>query len=742
MTPQAHPHNVNGQQPAAGIGLDEVYFTIFRHKKILVACLCLGFAGALAVRLIAKPLYTTEAKLLVRYVVNTVEINPANQGTFQSPDAAGDSIMTSEVEILNSLDLSKQVAEAYGPEKILAKKGGGTNVLDAAGVVASGITAFTSRRSDVMILYFSHPDPEVVQPVLGLLIQAYLRRHQEVRMTTAFGEKYYSDQVNEIRKKLSVTEEELKKVLTQAKVISIEDAKRSYSTQVEKLRNELNTAKADLYARKAALGESPQPAGNTNSPPSTIPSDKLDLYANVLAGLDTLRKEERQLILKYTEAHPLVSSRRESIAQLREKKAELEKEYPGLMLSENTSSGVDLSVERAQIRALAARVEGYESYLTNLQDEALNLLTVEPKIAELKRQQEQEEKNFQYVVSSLDRARASETSGNKVTGISTVEEPTPPVRTNRKTRKTMVAVFGAFLALGFGIAALIDFVLDRTIKRSADVRRHMRLPFFLAIPDTCWTGRIRLPRLPFNKPPRTGGSEEETASNGAVTAVMPPWDPNHHLRLYAEGLRERLITYFEVNGINHKPKLVGVTSCGGGAGVTTLASGVAAALSKTGEGNVLLVDMNGGQGATHSFYKGKPGGGLADALEPDARAETQVQENLYLVSLRSSDTPNTGTSDTETLNKLLPSRLNKFMPQLKASDYDYVIFDMPPVTPTSVTPRLGSNMDMVLLVLESEKTAQHAAGQAGTLLADARVNAAVVLNKCRQHVPSILSQEL
>ena len=82
------------------------------------------------------------------------------------------------------------------------------------------------------------------------------------------------------------------------------------------------------------------------------------------------------------------------------------------------------------------------------------------------------------------------------------------------------------------------------------------------------------------------------------------------------------------------------------------------------------------------------------------------------------------------------------MPQLKASDYDYVIFDMPPVTPTSVTPRLGSNMDMVLLVLESEKTAQHAAGQAGTLLADARVNAAVVLNKCRQHVPSILSQDL
>ena len=63
-----------------------------------------------------------------------------------------------------------------------------------------------------------------------------------------------------------------------------------------------------------------------------------------------------------------------------------------------------------------------------------------------------------------------------------------------------------------------------------------------------------------------------------------------------------------------KPKLVAVTGCGEGAGVSTLASGLAAALSKTGDGNVLLVDMNVDQGVAHSFYKGKPGCGIADAL--------------------------------------------------------------------------------------------------------------------------------
>ena len=47
------------------------------------------------------------------------------------------------------------------------------------------------------------------------------------------------------------------------------------------------------------------------------------------------------------------------------------------------------------------------------------------------------------------------------------------------------------------------------------------------------------------------------------------------------------------------------------------------------------------------------------------------------------------------------------MPKLKASQYDYIIFDMPPVSQTSMTARLSGLMDMVLLVIESEKTSKY-----------------------------------
>lgn len=733
---QAKPQSAKGQSLETGLGLGDVYYTVFRHKELLMVCLCFGLIGAYVLHVTTKPVYSSQAKLLVRYVVDRPEINPANQGANILPGNSGvEGILSSETEILTSLDLAKVVAEKVTPERILGD--GGTNILDAARVISMGVAAIASRRNDVMTVVFYHADPDVVQPVLNALIQAYLDKHVEVRQGLGFGQEHYSRQMAELRQRLATTEEAIKQLLTEAKVVSLAEAKRIYSAQIERFEGELRTAKVELYARRATLGEVAENAESSTPTTDRIPVEKLENYAMVLTGLDALAKRERELLLQgYREVHPQIVATRKSIEELKLKKAELEQAEPKLVVKEGNLASTDLIAERAQVRALAAKVEGYEELLANLQNSAFNLLSLEPKLAELERQRDQEARNLNYVASSLDRAQADAIGGNKVTGIKVVEHPTPPVYSTRKLRKKMVSVMAGFVLFGLAIAALRDYVIERTIRRPAEARRHLALPFLLAIPDTSWRGSLGALKSQWKYTSARRGSRAREQE--AVATVVPPWDRNHHLCSFFEGLRERLLTYFEVNGVSHKPKLVGVTSCGGGAGVTTLASGLAAALSKTGDGNVLLVDMNGGQGATHSFYKGKPGCGLADALEPDARAEALVQENLYLASMR----PEDGAGEKDGNNRFLPARFNKIIPELKASDYDYVIFDMPPVTPTSVTPRLSSNMDLVLLVLEAERSGQQSARQAGSLLAESRANSAVVLNKCRQRVPALLSQEL
>jgi Mrp family chromosome partitioning ATPase len=81
------------------------------------------------------------------------------------------------------------------------------------------------------------------------------------------------------------------------------------------------------------------------------------------------------------------------------------------------------------------------------------------------------------------------------------------------------------------------------------------------------------------------------------------------------------------------------------------------------------------------------------------------------------------------------------MPKFKASEYDYIIFDMPPVSQTSVTARLAGLMDMVLLVIESEKTNQDVVLRVNQLLGESKATVSTVLNKTRNYVPARLHQE-
>ena len=212
---------------------------------------------------------------------------------------------------------------------------------------------------------------------------------------------------------------------------------------------------------------------------------------------------------------------------------------------------------------------------------------------------------------------------------------------------------------------------------------------------------------------------------------MAPWDVDHFIRPYAEAIRDRLGLYFKLNGMTHKPKLVGVTGFSEGAGSSTLSAGLAAALSEMGDGKVLLVDVNVGSEEVHPFFKGKSAQLLTAALEPSA-ANASAADGLYLATVsRPNETP-------------MPLALKKFfelMPNLKASDFDYIIFDMPILNQTSSTLGMAGFMDKILVVVEAEENNRDAVKRGYAELIAARANVSVVLNKTRSYVPKWLGNE-
>jgi len=349
---------------------------------------------------------------------------------------------------------------------------------------------------------------------------------------------------------------------------------------------------------------------------------------------------------------------------------------------------VDLLTQSALLEGLQSKIKVLNSELDQIRAEQKNVDQMEDSITELQRQQQLDEANYRYYSTHLEAARIDEALGSgRAYNIAQIQTPTPPRIDWVKSAEMLGAIAVGGLALGLAWAFLIELYFDRTVRRPADIERDLRIPLFLSIPDF---GR-----------------------NG------------HDRHIFHETLRDRLIGYFESKNLTHKPKLVAVTGIGPKAGVTSTAAGLAHCLSETGEGNVLLVDMTLGQGSAQQFYKGVAICGLDEVLS--TRETAQIQSNLYVVGEEPND---------DKLYRALPSRFNRLVPKLKASDFDYIIFDMPPVNQISITPRLAGFMDMVLLVIESEKTDRDLVRQAVTLLAESRAHVGAVLNKTRNYLPS------
>jgi Mrp family chromosome partitioning ATPase len=213
---------------------------------------------------------------------------------------------------------------------------------------------------------------------------------------------------------------------------------------------------------------------------------------------------------------------------------------------------------------------------------------------------------------------------------------------------------------------------------------------------------------------------------------LAPWDAHHFMRPYCDAIRDRLGLYFELNNLTHKPKLVGVTGFSDAAGASTLAAGLAASVSETNQGKVLLVDVNLGPEEVHPFFKGKPAYPLMAALKPHTEISS-VSDNLYLATV--------GSFSSRGLAQVGLQRFFEMMPNMKASDFDYIIFDMPPLHQTSPTWGMAAFMDKLLLIIEAEKNNRDAIKRGYGKLTAERANVAVLVNKTRSYVPKSLNFE-
>jgi uncharacterized protein involved in exopolysaccharide biosynthesis/Mrp family chromosome partitioning ATPase len=746
---------------APSVSRNDILFALFKHKKKILLGTIVGLAVAAVVYFLYPVSFESDAELMVRYLVESSTVdsvdNPKNPGGY-APTT--DSIIGSEIAILSSWDLAVQTAEAIGPKRL-----GAATKDAAAGTIASGLKPTTTKGSNIIYVSYQSSNPGLATLVLKELVNRYFDKHLEVhRSAGAFD--FVTQQTDQLRARLHQTEDALKDLREKAGILSLSDATAALETESVRAQQEFHLAEAEVAEQQALVtqltglpggttivsGDDAKPgpaapdsaadgnggtvggAKSEKSEPGTgsgvnAPAKVIQKYQVLASGLQKLRQTQLDLFAKYTPESQMVKANQAEIDDVDRQLRTLEKKYPDLPAKVGLlgkSKELDPASEAAHLAGLRAKRDALAARLRDIKERTRQLSQLAPQIADLERQRQLEESNYKYFEASLEKARIDEAlDPSKIPNISIVQQPSPPARVTKTRNKIMLSAAVGGFALAVVLALLNELILSSKLRRPIEIEKFLGVNALMSIPYSS----------------RANKAASASKRNGKIDAIVPnsgsrtnlaPWDTGHFIRPYTEAIRDRLGLYFELHNLTHKPKLVGVAGFSGAAGTSSLAAGLAAALSETNDGKVLLVDVCLGPDHVHPFFKGKPAYTLNTALRPNGSMDAAA-ENLYLAKVGS---PNAGPA------QLGLKRFFDLIPNLKASDFDYIIFDMPPLEQTSSTWGMAPFMDKMLLIIEAEKDSRDTIKRRCKKLVAERDNISLVLNKVRSYAPKKLELEV
>jgi succinoglycan biosynthesis transport protein ExoP len=245
--------------------------------------------------------------------------------------------------------------------------------------------------------------------------------------------------------------------------------------------------------------------------------------------------------------------------------------------------------------------------------------------------------------------------------------------------------FALLLALGIGLTAEL---MDKSVRTSQDIVRHLDVAMLGAIPDT---------------------DDEEVAIDRVATAVR-----DHPQSMVAEAFR-RIRTNLQFSAPAERQRSIVVTSPRADDGTTTVACNLAMTVAQG--RRVLLVDANFRRPGLHQVFAAVKAKGLSNILigDGDLTAYAVKTDIPLLDVLGGGPTPPNPA-------ELLGSPQCQAFLRDAVSKYDQVILDTPPILLASDGIVLATAVDGVILVVRAKKNSRGVARRACTLLADVRAH--------------------
>jgi succinoglycan biosynthesis transport protein ExoP len=581
--------------------------------------------------------------------------------------------------VIASRGIAERVVQKLGLQEdptYLAQDGdatGPTGDLEAAAIaLQSRLTVEPVPETRIVRIHARDSKPERAKLIADAVAQAYVDKTIEDRLASTDRARDWLDhQLTVLRKELDEAELALHDFKKGQHVLSVsmEDRQNLVASDIQATHDRLTQVRnqrIELEARwrrlKASLGEGPDEID-----PSVIADHPA--LSGLAVELREKKKEHDALAVKYGNEHPTMQTLAKEISVL---ERQITREKAAILAS------AERDIE--QIRAVEA---GLRAATDEAQSVGLNLNLREIEYRQLHRDRDNKAKLYEIVSQRL--TETDLTRMLKTTYVRLLDRallPVQPVSPN--LIKNVGTSLLAGLLLGFA-AAFVMSRLDRTI-RSVESVEALGIPVLGVIPHLGQTAETRA-----EPSPKQGGAGQ---SPDELVVVQEPMSPA------AETFR-MIRTNLAFMSQEDPLRSAVITSAMPLEGKTTIASNLAVTLAQFGR-SVLLVDSDLRRPRLHLVLDVDNRTGLSTLVEGRSTLSTSIHETKVdgLNVLTSGPIPH---NPAELLHSEAFARVKDEL----LENFDYVLFDSPPMGAVTDAAILAPQVDGALLVVRAGTSTVH-----------------------------------
>ncbi|WP_437894989.1 GumC family protein [Sorangium sp. So ce124] len=547
---------------------------------------------------------------------------------------------------------------------------------EAAELVRERLAVEPVKDSRLAIVRYNDADRERAQRILSMLMDVYIEQNLDDALTsTNSAVDWLRTQLDKLKNDLETSETSLYEYKKSNNILDID-----FEDKTNLLREEMkqiNDALTTVRTRREEF------AARTHELSQVDPNNPLDLPASELIQsplLQMLRARHEEFVRERDalvgsgkgENHPEV---RAAIERVAANKSALIAEI------KNVQGAVsrDLAIVKRQETGLAGLLDGAKK-------QAFELNSLKIEYDRLRRTKENTEKLYQLV---LERTKESDLQRMmRVNNIRVLDRPNLPLMAIRPRVPVNIAIgILAGLLLGIG-AAMARAMLDRTLTTPDEVERELGLPFLGLLPE--FDRRDRGEALP-----RRARRRGKLAVQLGRPEFIVHDQPKSGIAEAARAIRTNLL--FMSPDQPYKTLLI--ASAGPAEGKTTVCCCIAVAMAQAGQ-RVVLIDCDLRRPRLHTIFDKGPELGVTSALLDDSVVDdesalrTEV-ENLYVIPA--------GPIPPNPAELLHSDRFRALLRKLQGR-FDRVIIDSPPIGAVTDGAVLSTLVDGTLLVVRASAT--------------------------------------